>query len=126
MEAVIIEPSNKTPNVKLDASSNTFVIEGRSIPENSTEFYKPVFDWLDAYNDSPNDDTVFDFKLEYFNTSSSKCILDIFRKLEKIHEGGNKIVVKWHYEEDDEDMQEAGEDYQRIVKVPIELVMMEE
>ncbi len=126
MDAVNIEPSSKTPKVCLDSSQGVFEIEGRSIPENSTEFYKPVFDWLDAYIGSSNSETEFNFKLEYFNTSSSKCILDIFRKLEKLHESGSNVTIKWHYEEDDEDMQEAGEDYQSIVKVPVELVMMEE
>ena len=64
--------------------------------------------------------------MEYFNTSSSKCILDILRKLEKIHEAGGNVTVTWFYEEDDEDMQEAGEDYQRIVKVPINIEALEE
>lgn len=125
MEAVIIEPTSKTPKVCLDAQKGLFEIEGRSIPENSTEFYRPVFEWLDKYTGGANTETSFNFKLEYFNTSSSKCILDIFRKLEKLHETGNKVVIKWHYEEDDEDMQEAGEDYQSIVKVPVELIMIE-
>ncbi len=126
MNAVNIEPTSKTPKVRLDADAKVFEIEGRSIPENSTEFYKPVFDWLDNYSGNANPETIFHFKLEYFNTSSSKCILDIFRKLEKLHESGSKVTIKWHYEEDDEDMQEAGEDYESIVKVPVELVMMEE
>lgn len=126
MEVINIEPTNKTPKVVLDASKEVFEIEGRSIPENSTEFYKPVFDWLDNYMSGTGKTTQFNFKLEYFNTSSSKCILDIFRKLEKLHESGNNVVIKWHYEEDDEDMQEAGEDYQSIVKVPVELIMVEE
>ena len=64
--------------------------------------------------------------MEYFNTSSSKCILDVLRKLEKIHKNGKSVVVKWFYEEDDEDMMEAGENYQRIVSVPIELELLEE
>ena len=126
MEVINIEPSPKTPKVVFDAEKDMFTIEGRSIPENSTEFYKPIFDWLDTYGESPNSETNFHFKLEYFNTSSSKCILDILRKLEKMHENGNNVVVSWFYEEDDEDMQEAGEDYQRIVKVPINLEVMEE
>ncbi len=121
MEPIRIEPSPKTPKVVFDKEKDVFQIEGRSIPENSTEFYKPIFDWLDAYGESPNDGTNFVFKLEYFNTSSSKCILDILRKLEKIHEDDNAVKITWYYEEDDEDMQEAGEDYQGIVKVPIEL-----
>lgn len=118
MEPINIEPSVKTPKISFDDGSGALEIEGRSIPENSTEFYKPVFEWLDAYIDAPSANTEFAFKLEYFNTSSSKCILDVLRKLEKLHINGNKVVVNWFYEEDDEDMKEAGENYQRIVSVP--------
>jgi len=122
MNSINIDPTVKTPKVNFDAGTGILEIEGRSIPENSTEFYKPIFEWLDNYITSPNSKTVFNFKLEYFNTSSSKCILDLFRKLEKLHAAGKDVVVSWYYEDDDEDMQEAGEDYQHIVKVPIKLV----
>ena len=126
MENINIEPSPKTPKVVFDQSQGVFEIEGRSIPENSTEFYQPVYSYLDSYSESPSGEMNFQFKLEYFNTSSSKCIFDILRKLEKIHENGGNVNVTWFYEEDDEDMQEAGEDYQRIVKVPITIEAMEE
>ena len=125
MNDIHIEPSVKTPKVYFNASTGVCEIGGRSIPENSTEFYRPIFDWLDNYLSEPSSSTEFNFKLEYFNTSSSKCILDVLRKLEKLYKEGNKVVVKWFYEEDDEDMKEAGENYQRIVSVPIELTMME-
>jgi len=61
-------------------------------------------------------------KLEYFNTSSSKCILDVFKKLEMIHKAKNDVEIKWYYEEDDEDMLEAGEDYESIIRVPFEMI----
>ena len=125
MEPINIEPSVKTPKISFDDGSGALEIEGRSIPENSTEFYKPVFEWLDAYIEAPSANTEFAFKLEYFNTSSSKCILDVLRKLEKLHVNGNKVVVNWFYEEDDEDMKEAGENYQRIVSVPIQLTLLD-
>ena len=125
MEPINIEPSVKTPKISFDDGSGALEIEGRSIPENSTEFYKPVFEWLDAYIDSPSANTEFAFKLEYLNTSSSKCILDVLIKLEKLHINGNKVVVNWFYEEDDDDMKEAGENYQSIVSVPIQLTLLD-
>ena len=86
------------------------------------KFYKPILDWLDEYAQSPNANTVFNFKLSYFNTASSKIILDILMKLEGIHSGGHSISIKWHYPSDDEDMMEAGEEYADIVDAPIEMV----
>jgi len=122
MEPIKIEGTPKTPTVKFDKSEGVFEIKGRSIPENSIEFYKPLIDWLDAYLASPAPLTTVDIQLEYFNTSSSKCILDVFKKLEAIYKSGHEVIINWHYEEDDEDMLEAGEDYQSIIKIPFKMV----
>jgi hypothetical protein len=122
MEPIIIEGTSKTPSVKFDSGEGVFEIKGRSIPENSVEFYKPLVDWLDGYKETPLQKTVVDIKLEYFNTSSSKCILDVFKKLESIHKAKNEVEVNWYYEEDDEDMLEAGEDYESIIRVPFKMI----
>ena len=87
MEPILIEGTPKTPTIKFDASTGVFEIKGRSIPENSVEFYKPLIDWLDLYKDTPNNKTVVNIKLEYFNTRSSKCILAVFQRLEAISGG---------------------------------------
>ena len=122
MEPIIIEGTPKTPTVHFDSSQGVFKLEGRSIPENSVEFYKPLVDWLDQYKEKPLPKTTVEVKLEYFNTSSSKCILDVFKKLEMIHKAKNDVEIKWYYEEDDEDMLEAGEDYESIIRVPFEMI----
>jgi len=122
METISIEGTAKTPTVKFDAEGGVFEIKGRSIPENSIEFYKPLVDWLDEYAKSPKPKTQVNVQLEYFNTSSSKCILDVFKKLETIHKGKSEVTVNWYYEEDDEDMLEAGEDYESIIRVPFKMI----
>ncbi|ASB50805.1 DUF1987 domain-containing protein [Alkalitalea saponilacus] len=126
METIIREGSPKTPYVRLDGEKGLIEIKGRSIPENSVEFYKPLIDWLDSYGNQPLDSTSVNVQLEYFNTSSSKCILDIFKKLELIYKKGSKVHINWYYEEDDEDMFEAGEDYQSIINIPFTMIEMEE
>ena len=70
----------------------------------------------------PLDKTVVNIRLEYFNTSSSKCILDVFKRLESIHRAKHDVEINWFYEEDDEDMLEAGEDYDSIIKVPFKMI----
>jgi len=126
MEKLTIEGSPKTPTIKFDPETGKLLIQGRSIPENSIEFYKPLVDSLDNYSGSPKAQTNVDIVLEYFNTSSSKCILDVFKKLEKINSDGSDVVINWHYEEDDEDMLEAGEDYQAIINIPFKMIEIEE
>lgn len=121
MSNLIINESIKTPFVTFEITG-IFEIKGKSIPENSLEFYRPIFEWLDNYILSPSPNTELIVSLEYFNTSSSKCLLDIFRRLETINLSGKGTVkVSWYYDADDEDMMEAGEDYQALVKVPFEL-----
>lgn len=122
MEPLIIEGTPKTPTVKFDAETGVIEIKGRSIPENSVEFYKPLVDWLEEYKANPAPKTQVNIQLEYFNTSSSKCILDVFKKLEAIHKAKNDVEINWYYEEDDEDMLEAGEDYESIIRIPFKMI----
>lgn len=126
MKNIKIEGSPKTPEINFNAEGGVVEIKGRSIPENSIEFYKPMIDWLEEYSASPKSKTVVNIQLEYFNTSSSKCILDVFKKLETISKNGNEVEVNWFYEEDDEDMLEAGEDYQSIIRIPFKMIEIED
>jgi hypothetical protein len=126
MEKFTIDGTPKTPTINFDLNGGVLEIKGRSIPENSIEFYKPLVDNLEKYAASPKPTTTVNVQLEYFNTSSSKCILDVFKKLEAIHKGGSSVTINWHYEEDDEDMLEAGEDYQAIISVPFKMVQVAE
>jgi len=125
MDKITMEGSAKTPELNFDASTGIFDLKGRSIPENSVEFYKPVLEWLDQYATEAQPKTVLNVQLEYFNSSSSKCILDLLKKFEKIAENSD-VMINWHYESDDEDMQETGADYKEIIKVPFTLVEIED
>ena len=122
MEPISLEGTPKTPTVKLDATTGIVEIKGRSIPENSIEFYRPLVEWLEEYSKEPHKATTVNIQLEYFNTSSSKCILDVFKKLEAIKKARNEVVINWYYEEDDEDMLEAGEDYESIIRIPFKMI----
>ncbi len=124
MKEIKIEGTAKTPSVHFQEDGQLH-LKGRSIPENSIEFYKPLVDWLDEYGQGPVSKTDVHVQLVYFNTSSSKCILDLFKKLESIAKSGHDVTIKWYYEEDDEDMLEAGEDYQSIISVPFEMIETE-
>ncbi len=122
MENFYLESTPKTPRLSFNNDNGIFEISGRSIPENSIEFYKPLLDWMDQYVKQATIDTTLIVKLEYFNTSSSKCLVEIFRKLEKL----SKVKIEWYYDEEDEDMQESGEDFKEIIKIPIEMKLMKD
>ena len=122
MQVIKIIGTDDTPQVTLDVADNYFEISGRSLPEDVVAFYEPILEWLDEYAESPLEKTEFNFKLEYFNTASSKLLLDVLLKLEDMFDDGKDIKVRWHYPDDDEDMEEAGEEYADIVEVPFEQV----
>ncbi len=122
MEKLKIESTEDSPQIILDRESNIMEISGRSLPEDVNTFYEPMMSWIEEYAKDPLDVTVFSFKLTYFNTASSKIILDILTHFEEMIEEGHKVMVRWHYMEEDEDMLEAGEEYSEMVDVPFEMV----
>ena len=117
------EQSPKTPHINFDPSTGVFELKGKSVPENSVIYYKPLFDWLDLYIQNPTKTTTLTVQLDYFNTSSAKCIVDLFKKVELISKNGKgEVIINWMYDEPDEDMLEAGEDYKSIIKIPFNLI----
>lgn len=122
MKVLSYKPEGYLPGIILDKNTGRFEISGKTCPEDAIEFYDPVFDWLDEYAKNPNDETVFNFRLTYFNTVSSKIIMMIMLRLEEISEEGHSVEIKWFYPEDDEDLEEAGEDYQGMLSLDFELI----
>jgi len=122
METIKLQGSDDTPSVILDKENGIFEFSGRSLPEDVNAFYEPILDWLSDYAEEANEQTVVTFKLVYFNTASSKLILDILLKFEEIGEAGSEVLIKWYYPDDDEDMEEAGEEYSEIVEIPFEKI----
>lgn len=122
MEPLIIDGTKQEPNIVLDKWNNIFKISGSSLPENPLEFYERVFDWFDRYMEEPNKATQVEFKMDYYNTVSSKMFFEILKKIDDLYMRNNNVEVIWYYAEDDPDMEEAGEDFAAIVEAPFKLV----
>lgn len=122
LEAFKLEPTKNSPAVELDKENNIFRIAGRSIVEDPNKFYMPIYNWIEEYVQSPNNETTFEFDLEYFNSSSARQVMKIIMLLEKIHESAqNKIKVLWLYEEGDDMSQERGEEIKAVSKLEFEI-----
>jgi hypothetical protein len=122
MKELVISGNRTIPTINFNAQHNQFLIEGRSCPEDVATFYKPVLDWLEEYQVNPNEATVFEFKLIYFNTATAKLLLTIMQKIEQIYNTGADVSIKWYFPDDDEDLEETGQDYQDMIDVPFELI----
>jgi hypothetical protein len=123
MDTLIIEPTLNSPRVVLDPQENRFEFSGESRPENVRNFYLPVLEWLEEFSNSASGSCTFVFNFEYFNSTSAKYILDVFKILHTISQKGTRIEVKWHYEEDDEDMYEVGQEMSRMSGLDFEYVV---
>jgi hypothetical protein len=111
-----------TPYVLLDAKKGLIELSGRSFPEDANRFYKPIINWVEEYIVSPNSITQINFRFTYFNTASSKKILELIKKISVVRKTGNKLVVNWYYEEGEEDMLGAGNDFSSVVDVPFKFI----
>ncbi len=112
MENLEITASKSSPEIKFDASSYTLSIVGESYPENTSQFYEPVYKWVDDCIDELDDQQmVLNIELIYFNSSSSKVLMDIFDTLEDASDDGKNIIVNWIYDEENDSALEYGEEF---------------
>lgn len=121
MEILEIGETQNTPYVLLNPNGKIEII-GRSIPENSMSFYKPISAWMKEYSEQDTKHkTVATFQIEYFNTSSSKCLLDIFRRLDSMYMRGCDVQLHWVCDRNDNDLYEAGLDFETMLKCPLSI-----
>ncbi len=112
MENLIIKATKYTPEINLDASTNILSIVGKSYPENTFEFYKPVMIWVEKFLEIKYEkEIVFNIELEYLNSSSLKAYFDLFDCIELAHEKGQNLAINWIYDEDNDIAEETGEDF---------------
>lgn len=134
MNPLIINETTATPKIHFDISINEFELKGCSRPEDVREFYVPIINWLNEFDNSINDELInkhadnpiiFKFKFEYFNSSSAKFILDILVLINQIHSKGLLMQIDWYFDENDDDMQEVGEELSEVVDFPFKFITVE-
>lgn len=121
-----IDRTNVSPGIEMDLEHGTIEFIGRSLPANSELFYGRVYRWLEEYLKQPRPETVVNMKMDYLDTSSSKHFFNIFDKLNTVCERGRKVHVNWHYETGDEEMAEAGKDFQSFFSLEFDFVEVAE
>lgn len=112
MEKLHLEASERSPEIDFDFIGNVFTIRGESYPEDVPQFFGPVIQKLHSHFQSlQNADITFNFDLVYFNSTSAKIFMGLFETLEETAGNGNRVVVNWYYEEDDDNMEELGQEF---------------
>ncbi|OQY05415.1 MAG: hypothetical protein B6I20_01285 [Bacteroidetes bacterium 4572_117] len=111
------------PKIDFNAETGVCSISGKSFLEDTTEFYLPLLEWLDQFFREENKPIELNIKLTYYNTSSSRSILDIFDLLKLYEEKGGQVEVNWYSRDIDvEIIQEEVEDYMDESDLDINLV----
>ena len=122
MKNLEIKKTNQTPEIHLNAETGILSFSGRSLPEDSAQFYKVVFDWLNQYIENLHQTTDVIFEMDYFNTASAKAIFSIIIKLDELYKTDYPVTIRWMHDDDDDDMKELGEEYQDLFKIPIKII----
>ncbi len=131
MDSLIIEATEDSPKIQFDTISNRFVISGESRPENAGKFYTPVINWIIKFEEElqkrkqegkGDSSIIFVFKLDYFNSTSAKYIMDILLIFKKFVDQGYKINMEWHYDKRDDDMLDAGNEFSDTVGLKFDFI----
>lgn len=134
MDALIIKETIATPKVVFDLAKSNFEIYGCSRPEDVRDFYKPIIDYLlelphaiteELILKYSIDPLVFNIKFDYFNSSSAKFILDILALINDLHKKGLNLQINWHFDENDDDMKEVGEELSEVVDFPFKYIIID-
>jgi hypothetical protein len=119
MEQLILKATKTTPLVWIDTAVGTGIVAGSSMPENAADFYGKVIDWLDKQLPLVTKPMHWEFRLTYFNTSSTKGLYQLLLRIKAHREQGHLHTIGWDVEDGDEFMREAGENFVELLDLPM-------
>ncbi|MEN9443445.1 MAG: hypothetical protein RIS47_335 [Bacteroidota bacterium] len=122
MDTIDIKATEDKPAILFDPKSGYLLISGRSLPENANAFFDPLEKWITAYVQSPSNHTLFEFKLDYFNSASASKLVKLLIALEDLHVQKRSVQVKWYCAAEDEMMQARGEELKHIIELPFDII----
>ena len=111
MKNLNITKTTLTPQISFQANGE-LLIKGISTPEDVSEFYKPVFDWLNDFKHQNPPEVNLVLEMDYVNTSSSKIMVQLLLLVNSMKNENSRVLITWRYEDGDDDMLELGKDFQ--------------
>jgi hypothetical protein len=122
MSDMHIAATDRTPEIQLSIADGIFSMRGESFPEDVAAFYGQVIMAIDALANTIQGPLKVDVAMVYINSSSIKAMFRIFEGLENVRKNGHPLTITWHFQDDDDIMQELGEDFKdRFPDLPIEV-----
>ena len=133
MNSLVIEATEDSPAIVFEDSTNCLTISGESRPENAGKFFAPLINWISNFTETlrtqkeqrnENSTIAIIFKLDYFNSTSAKYIMDILLMIKKIADQGHTVNIEWHYDKRGDDMLDAGQEFSDMVGLKFDLIEM--
>jgi hypothetical protein len=127
MEPLFIPATKATPEISFNPKTESFLIAGRSIPADATDFYTRLEKWTDNFIQIQKSDSVtIDIKLDHLNTGSVRSLLSILSRIIKLRDHNVNVMINWHHDVEDEDMVDKGEEMSLILEHPFRFVPFRE
>ncbi len=116
------EGGKDIPLILIDEKALKVFVKGPSYPPNAFMVYEPLFNWLDTLPFDREIEISIDFFYSYLNSSSKSVLLELFKRFEDFSRKNAKVSISWLFFEDDEDMEEIGQEFQEMFKLPIHII----
>lgn len=122
MELLSIPPTKTTFGINFDPHKRILVFTGNSYPPNALDFFDPLIDWVKKFVSNTESEVRVEFKVNYYNTTSSKYIFKIMEILEKHHKKTARVRLLWYFNEAEEDLYESWISLIQELDLPHELI----
>jgi len=111
------EATVNTPSILFDFENHDFVISGESFPEDVNYFYDPILVPFAEYIDAAEGLEIrFEVRLIYFNSTTSRILLDFIERLDDAAKRDNQVKIVWAHAKDDDNMEEFGEEFEEDIE----------
>jgi len=124
MKTLHIYATDESPDIHFNPFMGFLEFSGKSLPEDIKSFYQPVEDAIKKYIEKPQQKTIINMRFDYLNSASTRRILEILMPLEQLHRNGLYVEINWYYRELDEEMQEEGEEFARLIEIPVNIISL--
>jgi hypothetical protein len=105
--------TNRMPGVSLDAKNHAMLLEGEAYPEDVAAAFEPLMTSISTtLAESGETPMTVKFQLQYFNSGSSRKILEIIKMIDASDTAHN---IEWLADPEDDEMIDHGNRFSRAV-----------
>jgi hypothetical protein len=97
LKNLLVESTEKTPQIDFNHFTGDLILSGRSIPENAANLYEGALNWATLYAENPRRTTNLRLNLEYYNTASTIWLAKIVKALCNTKESESTLIIHLYF-----------------------------